>query len=291
MEINSGTKILGLFGNPSRHSFSPLIQNSFINHYGIDCVYLAFEPEVESLKPAFFGARDLGFIGLNITMPFKEMICKLLDKTEGPASIFKAVNTVKFLEKDRSSIGFSTDGDGVIKSLEDSGLSWEGKKCMIIGAGGAARSAIYSIINKPVETIYLFDIDINKSEMLLNIFKKHGKINVIKDINNIEKNFYKTIDLLINCSPAGMKINGVESDLLPVPKDWNLKKMTVFDMVYEPLNTPLIKKAESDGSDKIIKGIEMLINQAACSFRIWFDVMPEESLIKKTKDKIIKSWI
>jgi len=291
MKISSNTRLLGLFGNPSRHSLSPLIQNTFIEHYGMDCAYLAFEPSADTLKKAFFGAMELGFIGLNITMPFKEEVFGLLNSSEGPASFFKAVNTVKFIPQKSIATGYSTDGEGVLKSLEDAFFDLEGKRCMVIGAGGAAKSAIYAILSKPVESVYLFDIDRQKSALLESLFKNKGQIKIIKDINKIEEKFTGSIDLIINCSPAGMKIKGIESNALAVPAGWNLKDKAVFDMVYEPLMTPLVKKAENDGAKIIIKGLEMLINQAAYSFYIWFGIMPGQDVIKKVKNNIVdKIW-
>lgn len=288
MKISSNTRLLGLFGNPSRHSLSPLIQNTFIEHYGMDCAYLVFEPSADTLKKAFFGAMELGFIGLNITMPFKEEIFGLLNSSEGPASFFKAVNTVKFMQHKSIATGYSTDGEGVIKSLEDACFDLEGKSCIVIGAGGAAKSAIYAMLSRPVESVYLFDIDRQKPVLIENLFKSKGKIKIIKDINKIEEKFINSIDLIINCSPAGMKIKGIESGALAVPASWNLKNKAVFDMVYEPLMTPLVKKAENDGAKTIVKGLEMLINQAAYSFYIWFGIMPGQDVIKEIKNNIVK---
>ena len=148
--IDSKTGLLGLFGNPSRHSLSPIIQNHLLKYYGLNYVYLSFEPETEKLGEAFKGAVDLGFHGLNVTMPFKEKIIGLLDKTSGNASIIDAVNTIKIFHDISSSEGFNTDGDGVIKSLDDKGFNrWDDAECLILGAGGAARSAIFSILSKP----------------------------------------------------------------------------------------------------------------------------------------------
>lgn len=231
---------------------------------------------------------ELGFIGLNITMPFKEEIFDLLNSSEGPASFFKAVNTVKFMQHKSIATGYSTDGEGVLKSLEDACFDLEGKSCMVIGAGGAAKSAIYAMLSRPVESVYLFDIDRQKPVLIENLFKSKGKIKIIKDINKIEEKFINSIDLIINCSPAGMKIKGIESGALAVPASWNLKNKAVFDMVYEPLMTPLVKKAENDGAKTIVKGLEMLINQAAYSFYIWFGIMPGQDVIKEIKNNIVK---
>src|SRR5674476_91096 len=108
MKIDSKTGILGLFGNPSRHSLSPIIQNFFLSEYYKNCVYLTFEPDSINLKEYFAGAKNLRFIGLNVTMPFKEDIFRLVDTADTAATVFKAVNTVRFFPEDnKTAIGYS----------------------------------------------------------------------------------------------------------------------------------------------------------------------------------------
>jgi shikimate dehydrogenase len=292
MKIDSKTGLLGLFGNPSRHSLSPVIQNFFLSEYGKNCVYLSFEPDSINLKDSFAGAKNLKFVGINVTMPFKEEVFKLVDTTDEAASVFKAVNTVRFLPEDNNkAIGYSTDGDGVIKSLEDRKFLWKEKKCLVLGAGGAAKSAVYSIIRKPVEEVFVFDILPEKTEQLFELLGKPQKVSPLRSLADIEKRLNK-IDLVINCTPAGMDMGNIENvNLLAVPDHWSLKDKFVFDMVYKPFNTKLIKKARSDGAAEVIPGIDMLINQAAFSFKIWFEIMPQESLLKEIKDELVKSWI
>lgn len=293
MKINSKTRLLGLFGNPSKHSLSPAIQNFFLSEYGQNCVYLSFEPESSNLKVSFNGAKSLSFIGINVTMPFKEDVFKLADMADEAASVFKAVNTVKFLDEEGSNkaVGYSTDGAGVIKSLEDKDFSWNEKRCLVLGAGGAAKSAVYSIFQKPVKEIFVFDILPEKTDYMLELLGNPQKIRPLKRLADIEEEL-NGIDLIINCTPAGMDTGNIENiNLLAVPDHWNLKDKYVFDMVYKPFNTRLIKKAEREGAAEIIPGIEMLINQAAFSFKIWFDIMPDERLLKEIKDELVKLWI
>jgi len=292
MKINSKTGMLGLFGNPSRHSLSPIIQNFFLSEYGKNCVYLSFEPCSINLKEAFTGAKNLSFVGLNVTMPFKEDVFKLVDTADEAATVFRAVNTVRFLPEDNNTaIGYSTDGTGVIKSLEDKKFLWKGKKCLVLGAGGAAKSAVYSILQKPAEEIFVFDILPGKTDYLCELLGRPKKIKPLKSLADIEERLNE-IDLIINCTPAGMDTGSIDNINLPaVPGHWCLKDKFVFDMVYKPFNTKLIKKARADGAAEVIPGIEMLINQAAFSFKIWFEIMPEERLLKKIKDELVKLWI
>ncbi len=292
MKIDSKTGLIGLFGNPSKHSLSPFIQNFFLSEYGKNFVYLSFEPDSTNLKDAFAGAQNLRFTGINVTMPFKEDIFKLVDRSDEAASVFRAVNTVRFIyqEDGNKTIGYSTDGEGLIKSLEDKKYLWKGKKCLILGAGGAAKSAVYSISQKPVKDVFVFDIQPGKADHLFELLGKPLKIKPLKSLTEIEERLGE-IDLIINCTPAGMDTGNIDNINIPaVPAHWNLKDKFIFDMVYKPFNTKLIEKAKADGAAEVIPGIDMLINQAAFSFKIWFDIMPEEKLLIKIKDALVESW-
>jgi shikimate dehydrogenase len=292
MKIDAKTGILGLFGNPSRHSLSPIIQNFFLSEYGKNCVYLSFEPDSINLKESFTGAKNLKFVGLNVTMPFKEEVFKLIDTADEAATVFRAVNTVKFLPEDNNTaIGYSTDGAGVIKSLEDKKFLWKGKKCLVLGAGGAAKSAVYSILQKPAEEIFVYDILPEKTNYMFELLGKPLKIKPLIILTDIEERLNE-IDLIINCTPAGMNTGNIDNINLPaVPGYWSLKDKFIFDMVYKPFNTKLIEKARADGAAEVIPGIDMLINQAAFSFKIWFEIMPEEKLLKEIKHELVKLWV
>lgn len=278
--ISSSTRIIALIGNPVRHSLSPKIQNYFISKYSKDAVYLAFEFPRENLKEAFNGAKKLGFMGLNVTMPYKEEVFKLIDRPDKVSSIIKSVNTVKFDQKDGTSMGFNTDVGGFIKSLDDKKFKWSGKQCLVIGAGGASRSSIYGILTKQVKKIYVYDKIKEKGAEIINNFKIIGseKIKVLTSINDIGTKV-EEIDLIANCTPMGMDIESYKN-MLPVPVGWNLRGKFVFDMVYKPVETEFLKKAKREGAI-VINGIDMLVNQAALSFKVWFDIIPETDYIKK----------
>ena len=114
-------------------------------------MYLIFEVAEKNLKEAFHGMKSLGFIGLNVTMPYKEKIYNIVDELDETASIVKSVNTVKFFKDGKVSIGYNTDINGVLLSINNKGFDWINKECLVIGAGGAARSAIFAITKQPVK--------------------------------------------------------------------------------------------------------------------------------------------
>lgn len=289
--ISSSTKVIALIGKPVKHSLSPRIQNFFINKYSKDAVYLTFEFEHKDLKEAFNGAKKLGFMGLNVTMPYKGEVFKLVDKPDKVSSIIKSVNTVKFDQEQGISTGFNTDVEGLLRSLDKKKFKWTDSKCLIIGAGGAARGAIYGALQKRIKKIFVYNRTKEKVADIISDFKSVGskKIEALNSINDINYEI-EHIDLIVNCTPVGM---GTEShkDMLPVPESWKLKGKFVFDMVYKPIETGFIRKAKKERAT-VINGIDLLINQAALSFRIWFGILPAiDDVRKMILDNIEKNKI
>ena len=282
---DSNTRLLGLLGNPARHSLSPKIQNYFISRYKKNNSYVVFEPTENNLEQAFIGTMNLEFIGLNVTMPFKERVFNLIDQTDKVSSFIKAVNTVKFIQDKASSgsisIGYNTDVPGFIKSLDDEKFQWTGKKCLVIGAGGVAKSTVYGLSQKKAGKIFVYDIIPGKALELVNIFNKISSIEVIENLDELISEI-AGIGLIVNCSPAGMNLESKKGlkKLLPVPSRWNLKGKFIFEMVYNPVETKFIQKGRKEGAT-VVAGIDMLLNQAAQSFKIWFDILPETNEIKK----------
>lgn len=280
--IGPDTKITALIGNPVKHSLSPGIHNYFIKKYSFNSVYLAFEIKEENLKEAFTGARRLGFLGLNITMPFKEKIFRLIDRADAVSKVIKSINTVKFNNKKGISEGFNTDVAGFVRSLDDKSFKWAQSSCLVIGAGGAARSAVYGMLKNKVREIWIYNRDAIRAKKIIKDMgdESAGKIRVLEKIDGLN-NDINYIDLIVNCTPIGMDIKSYKR-LIPVPENWNLAGKFVFDMVYNPVETLLLKKAKKEGA-AVIDGIDLLVNQAAESFKIWFGIMPEAGYIEEIK--------
>jgi len=219
-------------------------------------------------------------MGLNITMPYKEEVFKLADRMDRMSSILKSVNTVKFDQENETSVGFNTDAGGFIKSLDEKKFKWTGKQGLVIGAGGMARSTIYGMLKKKIRRIYVYNRTGGKVTDIINDFKIIGseKIKALTSINDIDSKI-EEIDLIANCTPMGMDIESYKN-MLPIPDRWNLKGKYVFDMVYNPVETKFLKKAKEEGAT-VINGIDLLVNQAALSFKVWFDIMPQTDYIKK----------
>ncbi len=278
--IDSNTEVLAVIGDPVKHSFSPKIQNYFISQHGKNAVYLAFEFRKKDLDGAFEGAKKLGFKGFNVTMPFKEDVFSIVDKLDSNASAVNSVNTIKFDKINNNVSGFNTDLDGFIKSLEEKDFSFKGKTCLIIGAGGSAKSCIYGLLKKNVKKIYVFNRTYKKVSLIKRSFKEFdgNRITAVKDFTDLNM-LEGEIDLIINCTPQGMDLDDFKK-LMPVPKKWDLGGKYIFEMVYKPVETKFVKKAIREGA-VIINGIDMLVNQAAFSFKLWFDIMPDTEKIKE----------
>ncbi len=284
--ISPETKILALIGNPIKHSLSPRIQNYFIKKYSLDAVYVAFEFRENNLKEAFRGAKKLGFLGLNVTMPYKNEVFNLVDRSDNISKSTKSVNTVKFDNERGTSTGFNTDVGGFLKSMDKKNFNWGRSSCLVIGAGGAARSVIFGMILKKVKKIWVYNRTKEKVDEIRENFKAAGS-NIIEGLSDIHELDKKTdnINLIANCTPLGMYMKSYR-DIIIIPESWDLDGKIIFDVVYNPVETLLMKKARKDGAE-VIDGIDMLINQAALSFESWFGIMPPADCIEDIKSDIL----
>ncbi len=290
INISSGTRLVGLLGYPAKHSLSPFIQNIFLRDNNIDAVYLTFEFPEDKLMSAFNGARDLGIYGLNITMPYKERVHGLADKTDQLSDITGSVNTVRF-DLNKESIvasGFNTDIDGFKVSLKEAGCSLKNKDCLVIGAGGAARSAVFAFLSMKAKKVYIYNRTPEKGEKIKKLFygEERKKIEILKSFGIIKKKKID-FDLLCNCTPLGMNTQNM-MDSIPVPESLELKNKIVFETIYDPVETKFVKKAKNEGA-RVIDGLDMLINQAASSFNIWFDIIADTKNIKEMVLKHLKN--
>ncbi len=261
--ISSNTSLYCVIGTPIKHSKSPLIHNYIFQKLNIDAVYLAFE--IKDLKSFFTFVRDTNVKGVSITIPHKVESIKYIDELEPIIDKIKAINTVK--NKDGKLIGYNTDIVGVIKAFETNSIkSLKGKTSLILGSGGVARAVIWALAEMGTESIIIAGRTPEKLEELKNEVIPHFKnievINISK-VNEIIKN----TDVIANCTPIGMTPNTEES-----PIDTNLvnERHIVFDTVYTPKETKLIRDSKKAGA-KVILGIDMFVFQALEQDRIWLE--------------------
>jgi len=259
MRISGNTKIVGLFGYPVSHTFSPLIQNAAFREYGLNFVYLPFSVKPSYLEQATMAIRALNITGVNVTIPYKESIVKYLDELSSEAKTIGAVNTV--FNSNGKLIGYNTDGKGFIESLKRREISLQNKQIFLIGAGGVALSISFSLIKEGIDRLILTNRTYSKAKDLFNKLKKFASPTVKLGLIEFEKrNFFsekENIDILINATSLGIPV-----DLENFPSS-----TYVYDVVYNE-DTQLLKKARGKGM-KCQNGVDMLVYQAGFAFEIW----------------------
>ncbi len=283
MEMNSTTQLACLIGHPVSHSFSPYIHNFLAGKYNLNLKYMCFDVEPDRVSDALGGIRALGIIGSNVTIPHKIKVMESLDEIDKNAAIIGAVNTIK---NDKGKlIGYNTDGVGFVKSVLDAGHKVEGKKIMILGAGGSSRAISIELAACKVKKISIRNNTLTKAEAIAEDIRANFKeVEVEVAPLEVREEELEGIDLLINTTPLGMSS---KKDLCPInEKIIPPKNLVVCDIVYTPHNTRFLKWAMAHDL-KVVHGIGMLINQAIESFSIWtgIEVDAYEEVLKVLKDR------
>ena len=277
MNINRKTKIYGLIGYPVKHTFSPLMHNAAFESLGINAIYLPFEVRPENLQSSLSYMKSIGVCGLNVTIPHKEKVLEYLDEIDKEASLIKAVNTIVI--KNGRLKGFNTDGKGFVNSLKEGfGISPKGKRFFIMGAGGASRAISFSLALRGASRIVLVDKIRKKAINLARSLTRNTPCEAValkKDKKAI-KELILNSDVFINASPCGMKL----SDPKVMEPEFLHKGLFVYDIIYNPRITKLLKDAKKRGA-RISNGAGMLLNQGAISFKLWTGRKAPVRIMKK----------
>jgi 3-dehydroquinate dehydratase / shikimate dehydrogenase len=248
--VDAATRVYGVVGDPVAHSLSPAIMNAAMRRENVNGVYLALH--AKALKDLLACVRDIPIHGLSITMPYKESILPHLDNTDTHTTKIGACNTV-VRAQDGKLYGFNTDTAGVVRPLERR-LALDHAKILVLGAGGAARAAVFGLKERGAEVYIL-----NRSAAPAQKLAHQARARILKRPDLKKQAF----DVIINATPVGMG-NTRES---PLNED-EISARFVFDMVYDPSETKLIQLAKARGAE-VIPGIEMFVHQAARQFEIW----------------------
>ena len=280
--IQGTTRLIGLLGRPLAHSRSPHMHNSAFDNIKEDYVYMCFEIGKEDLKQAIESLKLFNAKGANITFPNKQEVIKYIDELSEDAKIIGSVNTIKIDTNTKKVIGYNTDGRGFISSIEELGINYKNNKVVVIGVGGAGRAIAIQLAYEKVKEIVIKDIDINimqevKQTITNNI--PNCKVTLINTEAELEKELQDTV-LLVNATPLGMKGNE-DKCIISSPQILKNTKAFIYDIVYEPRETLLMKYAKQSGL-QTSNGINMMIWQGALSFNIWLDKdMPQEYVRKE----------
>ncbi len=276
--VEGETRLIGLLGYPVEHTASPAMHNAALKHLGLKYIYVPLSIPPENLLEAVKALKVLGFQGFNVTIPHKKNIIKYLDEADYHARLVGGVNTV--VRKDNAFLGYNTDGEGFIRSLEEKGVNLEGKTVFLIGAGGAGWAIAFAIMKKKPRRLFILNRNMDNVEALrirLSMAFRKSTILTLPHKKEPLKFTLQVTDILINATPVGMDGNSI-------PFDLDLKQLpshaVVYDLIYSPPLTPLLKICKERGL-KVINGESMLVHQGALSFRMWFGIDPPLEVMRK----------
>jgi shikimate dehydrogenase len=297
--INASTRFCGVFGHPIRHSASPAMQNAAIAALKLNWRYLAFEVRPDNLRAAIEGAKAMRFIGLNLTVPHKLPALDMVDVADARARLWGAVNTIVFETRDAKgawvplagvgddaitevrSHGFNTDADAIVQSLKED-FKWpdlRGAAVLILGAGGAARSAALRLAREEVGKIFLVNRTVEHARQLAaNITEHHPRLSVTQGYPP------DPVDLVINATSLGLK----PGDPLPIDLPWlqSRRPARVYDMIYRPKETALLRAAKAAGC-RTANGLGMLLYQGAEALKLWTGSEPPVRVMRAALEKNI----
>ena len=261
------------------------MHNAAFREMGLDYVYVPFSVHPDNLGQAVQGVRALGIVGVNLTIPHKEQVIGLLDWVSEDAGRVRSVNTIHNCDGELR--GYSTDGPGFIRALESSGKSPEGSKAVVLGAGGSAKATVYALAVRGAEVTILnrtFYRAVELAEHMDAVLGK-GSVKAVAIDDPDAAGVVRESDLLVNCTPVGMHPH---PDAQPVPSEWLHSGLFVFDQIYNPMETNLLKAARAAGA-RAANGVKMLVFQGALSFEIWTGQAPPTQVMEEAALKGLRT--
>jgi shikimate dehydrogenase len=279
MNISGHTTPFAVLGHPIGHTLSPIMHNSSITALEMDAIYLAFDAAPERLMEILHAMRDMGFRGVNLTVPLKEVAFKGVDSLEASSKISGSVNTIEFME-DGSLRGHSTDGYGFVTALKESfNTTLNGKSVFVLGSGGAGRAVAITCADEGASRVVVSDIDAARAEKVVaeitELFPAVGVESAGTDAAQWAAAAGQA-DLIIQATPVGMK----QSDTPLLSSDAFREGQMLFDLIYMYPETGIMKAATAAGATAA-NGLGMLLHQGARSFEIWTGTSPDISAMRK----------
>lgn len=257
---DSHTVLYGVFGNPIKHSKSPVMMNRAFRETGTNAVYAAFEVKQDQLREAIQGVRALNYRGINVTIPHKVEVMRLLDHVDEDARRIGAVNTI--VNEDGRLIGYNTDGLGYVRSLKEETGSLQGKRILVLGAGGAARGVGFALAKEQPAALWIANRTVEKAVSLAKDISPYCETTGIGYDRVADLH---SVDLIVNTTSVGMHPH---VDATPLDTTFITPNMIVSDLVYNPLTTKLLAAAKSIGATAH-SGLGMFIYQGAIAFEHW----------------------
>ncbi|MBC7186062.1 MAG: shikimate dehydrogenase [Calditrichaeota bacterium] len=281
------TQTLGLIGDPVEHSVSPLLHGHLIRALGVNYCYHAFRVRRDELAVALAGLKALGVKGVNVTLPHKEAVLPLLDGVSPEARAVGAVNVV--VNANGRLVGYNSDVVGIELALKRHGVDVRGHKVVVLGAGGAARAAVWALAKMEAAGVHIHSRSLIRGERLARELAESCGRTELSAFAWEEAAFAQSFDgaaLLVNATPCGMWPRHHES---PVAGKYLSKGLAVFDLVYNPLRTRLLREATERGA-QTIPGLDMLIFQAVEAMALWTGRRPanEDEFVAKMRRLLSK---
>lgn len=279
--ISGKTELLCVFGNPIAHSLSPAMHNALFAHFQIPAVYVPLSPALHLLAEAIQGFRAMNFRGANVTIPFKEAVIPLVDEVSPISKFTGSVNTLYWKNGiiGETLVGTTTDPYGALRNLEEHGISVQNKRTALLGNGGAARAIAFALLQEKAN-LTLVSRDKIKGEQLVqqlkSAFPEFSESIAYCPLTDFEA-IASEIEIVINATSVGMSPHENAS---PVSCKALCSNTTVYDIVYHPEDTLLLKAAKAKGC-KVIGGKGMLVHQGAVSFEYWFPGIKADVSIMK----------
>ena len=266
--LSGKAKIAGVIGNPVAHSLSPLLHGYWLEKYGIDGAYIPLKIAPDDLRETIKSLPKMGFRGVNITVPHKEIALLLADEVDDTAQRIGAANTLYFNHQRGTVFASNTDAYGFMENIRTHIPQWSGKnkKAVVIGAGGASRAVCVALMDAGIAEIVLVNRTQDRAE---NVAKNLGKPIRVEAWER-RSDVLEGASILVNASTLGMQ----GYPLLDIALERLPAEAVVTDIVYAPLMTDLLEVAQERGNP-VIDGLGMLLHQARPGFRGWFDVEPE----------------
>jgi shikimate dehydrogenase len=287
------TQFISVIGYPLKHSVSPDFQQAALDYYKLDIRYEAREVKIADLLSTIYKLRQPQNLGANITVPYKQETLHLIDEVDDFASMVGAMNTI--VNRGGKLVGFNTDAHGFLKALrDDAKFEPENKTAVVLGAGGAARAVCFALLQEKVSSLIISNRTMEKSGGLADsLAGQAANNNMSTEISAVLwqgpklAEVLQSCQLIVNCTSLGMKGSPYEEES-PLTSNLIPKGALVYDLVYNPSETPLLRAAREAGASTI-DGLPMLVYQGAASFKIWTDrEAPLDIMIAAAKQALIK---
>jgi shikimate dehydrogenase len=264
--LSGKTRVFCVLGHPVGHSLSPAMQNAALRDMGVDGVYVPFDVAPENLAEAVRGLRALGAGGVNCTIPHKEALLRLLDEIDEEASLIGAVNTIVF-RKERT-VGYNTDAPGFLAALRAEGFAPEGKRAVVLGAGGSARAVTVALARLGAPVTIANRTEARARELAEELAAKipRSRISAMGQDEETLRLELARAELLVNTTSVGMSPRVEE--MPPVPESAFRPGLFVYDLIYNPLETRLLRSAAERGA-RVANGAGMLAQQGALALELW----------------------